>query len=159
NMIETIRGIIGNDEKFRQILRGLNKDFYHQTVTSKDVENYISRKSGFNLSKVFDQYLRTTQIPTIEYYFIADKKDKRKLRFYFRWIDCIKGFDMPVRVNLSKTQQVLVKPVQGEEWKSILTNLATPTDPDSLPDIRNRSFFIKWIENRKIVPPGKYIKD
>ena len=159
NMIETIRGIIGNDEKFRQILRGLNKDFYHQTVTSKEIENYISKKSGYNLSKVFDQYLRTTQIPTLEYYFVADKKDKSRLRLYFRWIDCIKGFDMPVRVNLSKTEQVLIKPEREEEFKSILTNLKTPTDPDALPDIRNRSFFIKWIENKKIVPPGSYIHD
>jgi aminopeptidase N len=159
NMIETIRGIIGNDEKFRQILRGLNKDFYHQTVTSKDVEDYISKKSGYNLSKLFDQYLRTIQIPTLEYYFIGDKKDKTKLRLYFRWIDCIKGFDMPVRVNLSKSEQVLIKPEQGEEFKSILTNLKTPTDPDQLPDIRNRQFYIKWNENRAIVPPGKYIHD
>ena len=156
-MIETIRGIIGNDEKFRQILRGLNKDFYHQTVTSKDVEDYISKKSGYNLSKVFDQYLRTIQIPTLEYYFIGDKKDKTKLRLYFRWIDCVKGFDMPVRVNLSKSQQVLIKPEQGEEFKSILTNLKTPTDPDQLPDIRNRQFYIKWNETKAIVPPGKYI--
>jgi aminopeptidase N len=159
NMIETIRGIIGNDEKFRQVLRGLNKDFYHQTVSSKDVEEYISKKSGYNLSKLFDQYLRTTQIPTLEYYFIGDKKDKSKLRLYFRWIDCIKGFDMPVRIKLSKTEQVLIKPEQGQEFKSILTNLKTPTDPDQLPDIRNRSFYIKWIESRAIVPPGKFIHE
>jgi len=158
NMLHTIRQVIGNDEKFRQILRGLNKDFYHQTVTTKQIEDYISRKSGIDLSKVFDQYLRTTQIPTLEYYFIADKKEKSKLRLYFRWIDCVKGFNMPVRVNLSKTLQALIKPEQ-EEWKSILTPLETPTDPDQLPDIRNRSYYIKWIENRKIVPPGKYIRD
>jgi aminopeptidase N len=158
NLLETIRTIIADDEKFRQILRGLNKDYYHQEVTSADIENYITKKSGFDLSKTFDQYLRTTTIPTLEYYFVADKKDKSKLRLYFRWIDCVHRFNMPVRVNLSKAQQVLIKPVQ-EEWNSILTNLKTPTDPDLLPDIRNSGFYIKWIENRKIVPPGKYIRD
>ena len=162
NVLHTIRAVIGDDEKFRQILRGLNKDFYHKTVTSTEIEKYISKKSGIDFSKVFDQYLRKTQIPTLEYYFIADKKNKSKLRLYYRWIDCVKGFNMPVRVNLSKSQQVLIKPEQEEdeeEWNSISTNLDTPTDPDQLPDIRNRSFYIKWIENRKIVPPGKHVRD
>ena len=67
NMLHTIRTIINDDEKFRQILRGLNKDFYHQTVTTKQVEDYISQKSGIDFSTVFDQYLRTVKIPVLEY--------------------------------------------------------------------------------------------
>ena len=63
NILHSIRQSIDNDELFRKILRGLNKDFYHQTVTSKQIENYISKKSGYDYGKVFDQYLRTTQIP------------------------------------------------------------------------------------------------
>ncbi|MBC7851323.1 MAG: M1 family metallopeptidase, partial [Chitinophagaceae bacterium] len=47
NLLHTIRAIINNDEKFRQILRGLNKDFYHQTVTSAQVEQYISTNAGY----------------------------------------------------------------------------------------------------------------
>ena len=59
NMLHTIRTAINDDEKFRQILRGIGKDFYHQTVTTQQIENYISEKSGINFSTVFDQYLRT----------------------------------------------------------------------------------------------------
>jgi aminopeptidase N len=92
NLIHTIRQIINDDEKFRQILRGLNKDFYHQTVTSKQVENYISQKSGKDLSKVFDQYLRTTQIPVLE---LKTEGDKIK----FKWSNCIAGFNMPVKLT------------------------------------------------------------
>jgi aminopeptidase N len=65
NLMHAIRHSMDNDELFRKILRGLNKDFYHQTVTSRQVENYISQKSGYDYSKVFDQYLRTTQIPKL----------------------------------------------------------------------------------------------
>jgi aminopeptidase N len=92
NMLHTIRQIIDNDSLFRQILRGLNKDFYHQTVTSKQIENYISQKSGKDLSKIFDQYLRTTQIPVLEL-----KADGDKLKF--KWTNCINGFDMPVKLT------------------------------------------------------------
>ncbi len=92
NLLHTIRQVINDDEKFRQILRGLNKDFYHQTITSKQVEDYISQKSGKDLSKIFDQYLRTTQIPTLEL-----KADGDKIKF--KWTNCIAGFNMPVKLT------------------------------------------------------------
>jgi aminopeptidase N len=70
----------------------LNKDFYHQTVTSKQVEEYFSNKSGKDLSKIFDQYLRTAQIPVLEY-----KIENGSVSF--RWTNCIDGFNMPVRLE------------------------------------------------------------
>jgi len=90
NMLHTIRQVINNDEKFRQILRGLNKTFYHQTVTSKQVEDYISRAAGFDFSTVFDQYLRTVQIPVLEY-----KQKGRKLQY--RYQNTVPNLHLPVR--------------------------------------------------------------
>lgn len=92
NLIHTIRQIISNDENFRGILRGLNKDFYHQMVTSKQIEDYINQKSGKDLSKVFDQYLRTANIPILEL-----KSDEDKIKF--KWTNCVNGFNMPVKLN------------------------------------------------------------
>jgi aminopeptidase N len=63
SIINIVRQTINNDEKFRSILRGMNAAFYHQTVTTKQIENYISDESKINFSKLFDQYLRNTQIP------------------------------------------------------------------------------------------------
>jgi aminopeptidase N len=100
NMLHTIRQIIGNDEKFRKILRGLNSEFYHKTVDSKDVEAYISRQAGKNLSKVFDQYLRTTNIPVLEY-----ALDKGQLTY--RWSNCVTGFNMPVKIDGQGKSQVI----------------------------------------------------
>jgi aminopeptidase N len=145
NMLHTIRAVIDNDEQFRQILRGLNKDFYHQTVTSKQVEEYIAQKSGKDLSKIFDQYLRSTQIPALEYYFAADEKDKSKLRLYYRWTDCVKGFNMPVKVQLDKGDHLWIKPVD-ESWNSITTSLKTPSAVDQLPSIGNRNYYIRWVK-------------
>ncbi|HMG81492.1 MAG TPA: M1 family metallopeptidase [Ferruginibacter sp.] len=108
NMIHTIRQVINNDSLFRQILRGLTTTFYHQTVTTKQIEDYITNQSHIDLSKVFDQYLRTTQIPTLEY-----KIDGYTLSY--RWTNCIKGFNMPIRVNFKGVWPI--KPT--EQWKSI----------------------------------------
>jgi aminopeptidase N len=106
NLLHTIRQIINDDKKFREILRGLNKDFYHQTVTSKQVEEYISKQSGTDFSKVFDQYLRTTQIPQL-----ALDVDGDVLKY--RWNNSIEAFNMPVKL----TNGQWLKPTTS--WKQI----------------------------------------
>ncbi|RZJ68564.1 MAG: M1 family peptidase [Flavobacterium sp.] len=109
NLIHTIRQLIGNDEKFRQLLRGMNKEFYHITTTSAEVENYIAKKSGLKLDKVFDQYLRNAKIPVLEY------KIANGILSY-RWITDVKGFDMPVKVSLNADNFSLIKPTN--DWKT-----------------------------------------
>lgn len=108
NMIHMIRQVINDDEKFRQILRGLNKTFYHQTVTTKQIEDYINKQSKINFSKLFDQYLRTTQIPVLEY------KVKGHTLTY-RYTNCVKGFHLPLKISFKTTQWI--KPT--EQWKTL----------------------------------------
>jgi len=94
NMLHTIRHIINDDKKWLSILRGLNRNFWHQTVTTADIEAYIRRQAGIDLSKVFEQYLRTTKIPLLKY-----KIDGNKLTF--RYENVVKDFAMPLRVNVN----------------------------------------------------------
>ncbi|MBV6879572.1 M1 family metallopeptidase [Epilithonimonas ginsengisoli] len=102
NMLHTIRQVINNDEKFRQILRGLNKDFYHQTVTTEQIEKYFSEKSGIDLSTIFTQYLRTIKIPTLEY-----KQTGNQLTY--KWTNVIPDLKLPIRLadgqELKPTEQ------------------------------------------------------
>ena len=112
NMLHTIRQIVNDDEKWRQILRGLNSTFYHQTVTTKQIEEYISQQAGIDLSTVFNQYLRDTRIPTFEYYF----KDGY---LNYRWMNCVPGFAMSMKVTING-QEVVLQPTT--EWKLKPTN-------------------------------------
>jgi len=117
NLLHTIRTIINDDEKFRQLLRGLNKDFYHKTVTSRQVEQYISDKSGIDFSKFFDQYLRTTKIPVLEYRFSTGKVE-------YRWSNTVTGFTIPVRVTIGDKTE-LISPTT--EWQQ--KQITTASDP------------------------------
>ncbi|NGX84826.1 M1 family metallopeptidase [Aequorivita sp. KMM 9714] len=108
NMLHTIRQLIDNDEKWRQILIGLNKDFYHQTVSSKQVEDYIMQKSGLDLNVFFNQYLRTTMIPKVEY-----KVEDNKLKF--RYTHILKNFKMPV-IAIINGKEEWIEPTS--EWKT-----------------------------------------
>jgi len=94
NLLHSIRHAINNDSLFRNILIGLNKQFYHQTVTTEQVENYISVRAGFGFQKVFDQYLRTIQIPVLNYSY----NEKEKILTY-EYKNCVTGFNLPLHFN------------------------------------------------------------
>jgi len=91
NMLHTIRYVLDDDEKWHEILRGLNKEFYHMNVTTAQIEHYISEQSGVDLSSVFDQYLRDTRIPILNYAI----KDNNLL---YKWGNTVPEFKMPVVV-------------------------------------------------------------
>ncbi|PKB18630.1 M1 family metallopeptidase [Flavobacterium sp. 5] len=97
NMLHTLRQLVNDDVKWRNILRGLNSTFYHQTVTTKQIEDYLSQQTGMDLNPFFNQYLRDTRIPTLEYTF---KENILK----YRWINSVSGFEMPVKVIINGTE-------------------------------------------------------
>jgi aminopeptidase N len=100
NMLHTIRQIVNNDEKWRGILRGLNKDFYHQVVKGSQIENYLIEKTGLDLKPVFDQYLRDIRIPVFEYFVKGSS-------LTFRWSNCVAGFNMPLKIWVSGTEKYI----------------------------------------------------
>jgi aminopeptidase N len=110
NMLHMIRQVINNDEKWRGILRGLNRMFRRQTVTSKQVEDYISTEAGIDLKNVFDQYLRTTQIPVFNYRINNDSLS-------YRWQSTVRGFDMPIRIAIAANNWIDLKPTG--RWQSV----------------------------------------
>ncbi|WP_313511676.1 M1 family metallopeptidase [Sphingobacterium sp.] len=87
-----IRTMIDDDDKWRDILRGLNKKFYHQTVDYGDIVNYMSKESGINLDKTFEQFVQKKSIPTLEVI------ENSPGVFMIRWISEVKDFQMPVHI-------------------------------------------------------------
>lgn len=129
NMIHSIRHSIANDTLFRQIIRGLNKTFYHQTVTTKQIEDYVSAKAGYNYSKVFDQYLRTVQVPVLEYYFDQDRK-----HVSYRWAGAVAGFNLPL-VLQDKLNKVRIVPTATWKTLTLKNNEAALFDTDKIEDM------------------------
>lgn len=108
-MLHTLRQLIGNDEKWRNILRGLNTTFYHKTVTTKEIEEYLSKTSQINLTAFFNQYLRDVRIPTIEYKLHNDNVT-------YRYTNIVNNFDMPVKLKLKEGYQWIYPKA---EWQDL----------------------------------------
>ncbi len=100
NMLHTIRTLLNNDEKWRNILRGLNKTFYHKTVTTQEIEDYMIKESGLDLTSIFDQYLRDVRIPVFEYTI-------ENWQLKYRWNNVVSDFNMPLKISLEGIQQSL----------------------------------------------------
>ena len=115
-ILNMIRTIINDDGKWRSILRGLNKTFYHKTVTYDDITGYITKESGKDLLPVFDQYLRTTQIPVIEFSTIQGQLNAK-------WNANATGFAMPLRVRIKGGEWQFIQP--GKDFSPVNIDGAT----------------------------------
>ena len=104
-----MRQVVNDDNKWRDALRGLNATYYHKTVTTQDIESYLSSFFDIDLQSFFDQYLRSTQIPILEYGF-------RNGRLGYRWINVVEGFNMPIDVEIDGASKRLEP---SRFWKNI----------------------------------------
>lgn len=109
NLVHYIRQLFESDEKFRNALREMNKTFFHQTVTSDQVEHFLSVKVGRDLRPLFDQFLRNSAIPTLEIQHINKEVE-------YRWSDCISSFNAPVKIQIGKETKWIYPTIN---WKSL----------------------------------------
>ncbi len=107
NMLHTLRHMLNDTARWREILRGLNREFRHQTVTTEQVEQYLARETGLDLSKFFDQYLRGTEIPVFEYALDGDK-------LTYRFAKVVPGFSIPLRVIVNG-EEITLHPTEQQQ--------------------------------------------
>lgn len=109
NLLHMLRQYAKTDETWRAMLRGLNGEFYHKVVTSKQIEDYVAKHLNRNLSKIFDQYLRDARVPVLEY-----KIENNQV--LYRFSNCRADFRMPVKAEVDgKAIEMKV----STKWKKI----------------------------------------
>ncbi len=124
NMLMTMRAVVHDDAKWLATMRGLNSTFRHQTVTAKQIRDYMSQTTGVDLSKIFVQYQETTMIPVLEYRVQGDTLS-------YRWSNVVAGFDMPVDVQLGSKGYTRLRPT--EQWQSAPARLSAGAELDVAP--------------------------
>ena len=117
NMLHTLRQVVNNDQKWRMILRKMNKKFYHQTVTTHQIEAFLSRETALDLTPFFNQYLRSIEIPTLEY------KVENDVLIY-KWTAVVKDFKMPLKVFINQ-EPTWIYPTSEIQKKSLTYKKST----------------------------------
>jgi aminopeptidase N len=113
--LNTLRSVVNDDRRWWALIHGYYQHFKYRNIMTEDVVAYFNRKTGMNLTPVFDQYLRHTALPTLELTF-----DDAKGRVSYRWKADEPGFAMPVRVG-TKDHWQIIRPTTG--WQTMETPL------------------------------------
>ena len=134
-MLHTFRNVLADDTLFFKIIKGIQEDFRHSTVTTDLIVEYINEQAGKDFTPFFDQYLRHASPPVLEYR-IEKKGTDAKLEY--RWNVAVNNFAMPVEVTSSydysfgKQNKTYVRISPTKEWQTIL-----------LPGLKPENFDVK----------------
>lgn len=109
NMIHNLRHLVNNDSLWFQTLRLLYHQFDKSMVNAKQIEDFLSRETNLDLNSFFNQYVRDSRMPVLEYAW-ADNQLK------YRWNNCIAEFDMPVPVWINSEWKTLSATTK---WQSL----------------------------------------
>ncbi len=122
-ILQSLRSAIDNDSIWFLMLKNLNTIFNKKNVTTAQISKSFSEKTKLNIYKIFEQYLTHSEIPELEYK-IVNKEDN--LELHYRWSNTIKGFEMPIKVTLSKEMYDFISPTKS--WQVIDLNFLNPDD-------------------------------
>jgi aminopeptidase N len=113
--LHTLRSVVDDERLWRTLQRDFYQRFKYRNIMTEDVVEFFNRRTGRNLTPVFNQYLRHAALPALELRF-----DETKGEVSYRWKADEPGFNMPVRVGAKGAWQ-LIHPTA--EWKTLKTRL------------------------------------
>ncbi len=117
-LLNTLRHIMADDVKWWSMLLKYSETFKKQIITHQDVVDFFNKESGMELTPIFNQYLRYTEIPKLEF-----RKDKKGVAY--RWVTNEKNFSMPVDVMI-KGKKVRLNGTN--DWKTVNVKVKSPQE-------------------------------
>lgn len=111
-VLNTLRHVIGDDDLWWEIVRGLAVDFRHSIVTADDVFGYINKKAGKDYGYFYDQYFKKSKIPVLELMLTKSGED---VTLRYRWGADVEGFAMPVKVTTAKGTTSFIYPTTSSQ--------------------------------------------
>lgn len=136
-MLHTLRWLVADDALWWQTIAGIQKDFYLKTTTTREIVAYMNTKLGNDYTWFFDQYLKYSSPPVLDY------KLKRKgndLEVTYKWTAVEPSFKLPVKFRTGADTWTTVNPTLKPQ-KITVRNM----DPaDFLVDEKHAYFLIQY---------------
>ena len=109
-LLNTLRHVINDDDKWWQLLYNYSEHFKKQIITTEMVIAYFNEQTNMDLTPIFKQYLYTANIPALEY-----KKIGTELQY--QWKNVNSDFNMPVDIAFGKEIVRLYPTTQKQKIK------------------------------------------
>lgn len=88
-LLNTLRHVINDDDKWWKMILKYSETFRHKIIDTEKVISFFNAESGMNLTPIFTQYLKYTEIPTLG---LQIKKGK----LHYIWSADVADFKMPI---------------------------------------------------------------
>jgi aminopeptidase N len=109
-MLNTLRHVVNNDEKWWKLLKDYSINFKHKIIEKKDVISYFNQQLNMDLTAIFNHYLLKKEIPILE--IIQSKK-----KIEYRWKNVSKDFKMPIDIVLNNGEKFRIFP--NYDWQTL----------------------------------------
>ncbi len=114
NLLNTIRSIYNDDDLWWKTLKDYTITYKHKVIDTETTEAFFDKATEADLKPVFDQYLRHSAIPELQF-----KKEGNT--FSYRWKTDVENFEMPVDVFLNGKEKRLTPTTSWKELKEIVS--------------------------------------
>jgi aminopeptidase N len=114
--LNTLRSVVNDDSRWWKLIHDLYQRFKYKNIMTEDIVQFFNRKTGKEMTPIFNQYLRHTAIPTLEL-----KINSTDGTVSYRWKADEPGFAMPVRVGKKDNWQLIQATADWQTIKSPLT--------------------------------------
>jgi aminopeptidase N len=92
--LHTLRSVVNDDDRWWKLLRDFYQRFKYQNILTEDVVRFFNAELKQDLTAMFDQYLRRSELPTLELAF-----DDKAGTLAYRWRADERRFAMPIKVG------------------------------------------------------------
>ena len=100
--LHTLRSVVNDDAKWWKVIRDFYQAFKYRNIMTEDMVRFFNTELKQDLTPIFDQYLRRTDLPTLELAF-----DAAAGTVAYRWRADERGFAMPTRAGDPANWQML----------------------------------------------------
>jgi aminopeptidase N len=112
--LNTLRSVVDDDARWWKLIRDVYQHFKYQNILTEDLVQFVNAQLGQNLTPIFDQYLRRTDLPTLELSF-----DDAEGTIAYRWRADERAFAMPIRIGTAGKWEI-IQPTT--DWKTMKTS-------------------------------------
>lgn len=82
-MLHSLRSVVDNDELWFTTIKDFYQTYKHSHINTQQVINFFNKKTGRNLTPIFNFYLTNKEIPVLEYE-ILEEDNKVFLSYYWK---------------------------------------------------------------------------
>ena len=118
--LNTLRSYINDDKIWWDIVKSLQTEYRHKNISTNDVLLLMNKKSGKELSPIFDQYLKHSDLPEL---ILNMKYENSKVVLSYQWKTDVTGFNMPIDLIIKGEKQRIypTNAVQTSVYENIKT--------------------------------------